>query len=120
MVWRCPNGAARPKAHGHRGGEDFFPAGHALVGADGPNEAGKRDIFFPLPLHAAGTEQKQAAPSRLARLRVMEQVVIAPPEIVDAIDAAISKRLRPGWQRAATQMLRLTASRLIASRVAAR
>ena len=31
-----------------------------------------------------GPEQKQAAPSRLARLRVMEQV-IAPPEIIDAI-----------------------------------
>ena len=40
-------------------------------------------MSLPLPLHA-GTEQKQAAPSRLARLRAMEQV-IAPPEIVAAI-----------------------------------
>ena len=34
-------------------------------------------------------EQKQAAPSRLARSgasQSMEQVVIAPPEIIDAID----------------------------------
>ena len=31
VLSRCPNGAAGPKAHGHRGSEDIFSCGHALV-----------------------------------------------------------------------------------------
>ena len=90
VVWRCPNGAARPKAHGHRGEEHFFPYLHDCCRAAMSEEwsldqlDARRDVFSPLPQEAQ--RAKTGCPQLMWPRGERDGQAIAPMSIVRAID----------------------------------